>query len=80
MRSAAGVCCESLDVALSDSIGQVRERISDSLSVRSEDIQLSYNGVHECRLSAGSVCYTTVISVCCLSPTVRVVSSCGACD
>lgn len=44
VRITYGVCSESLDVALTDSIGQVRDRIAGSLSVGSEAIQLSYNG------------------------------------
>ena len=48
VRTADGVSCEPLDVALTESIGQVRDRIAESLSVGSEAIQLSYNGACKC--------------------------------
>ena len=52
VRTASGARCEPLDVALTESIGQVRDRIADSLGVGSEGIELSYNGACLCVLSA----------------------------
>ena len=63
VRNADGVCCEWLDVALTDSIGQVRDRIADSLSVGSAAIQLSYNGACKCVPGQQTGAYCSLVSL-----------------
>ena len=52
-------------MALSDSIGQVRDRFSHSLSVRSEDVQLSYNGACIAYVVSACVCLTECTGLWC---------------